>query len=383
MILSCTEFLLESLLLESDISYSNNFKKVLNRMKDPIAQKLLELEDKDYEINYNFFDTKIDSDTFITFTPDRIAQTIMQSDKEVVKYIGAKGGWLKNNLETNGKIFGILGYVPKKEEVYHPKNEEIGEIISKHKSEKTGKTWCYVKFAGGEGVYNFEKLASAKKDLKQLVFSKNRQDIRVGRAIRLLLTTAGIFVPDAEIEHFVNDFRAQLSIINDVFSRFEIVDGLDLLYWYKRDNYLHPYMGLLGDSCQAVGRKDWLEIYIDNPQTVQLVILKAEERDDKICGRALLWTLEDGRKLMDHIYTNKDSDVNVFKEFAKAKGWLQVDTNRGFYYARIKQKWYDKYPSIDNMRYFDYDTGRITNDYKAEYNELNWSQDDDYDEDDD
>lgn len=374
MILSCTEFLLESLLLESNIAYSNNFKKVLKRMKDPIAQKLLELEDKDYDVTYNFFDTKIDSDTFITFTPDRVAQTIMQSDKEVIKYVGGKGGWLKNNLETNGKIFQILGFVPKTEEVYNPKHEEIGEIISKHKSEKTGKTWCYVKFGGGEGVYNIDKLVSAKQDLKQLVFTKNRQDIRVGRAIRLLLSTAGISVPDAEIEKFVNDFRAQLSIINDVFSRFEIVEGQELLYWYKRENYLNPYMGVLGDSCQAVGRADWLEIYIDNPQTVQLVILKSEERDDKICGRALLWTLEDGRKLMDYIYTNRDSDVNVFKEFAKAKGWLQIDVDRGNYVAKIKPKWYDAYPSIDNMRYFDIETGRITNNWKSGYKELYWTQ---------
>ena len=39
-----TDFILESLLLESKVFYSNSFKKILNRVNDEIAKDLLDLE---------------------------------------------------------------------------------------------------------------------------------------------------------------------------------------------------------------------------------------------------------------------------------------------------------------------------------------------------
>ena len=51
-------FLLESqfsqLLLEAEVKYFQDFKKILNFMKSPVAQELLNLEDKDLKITTNF-----------------------------------------------------------------------------------------------------------------------------------------------------------------------------------------------------------------------------------------------------------------------------------------------------------------------------------------
>ena len=145
---------------------------------DGLSQKLIA----------NFFDVKIDNDNILTFTPDRVAQEILGDTREFVKYVGRRGGWLTNNVRTNGAIFARLGFTPATEEVFHPNNNLIGEVISEVTSEKTHKTWCYVKFPTGEGVYNREKLRTIVDDKQKIVFTKSRQEIRIGRAVRLLLT---------------------------------------------------------------------------------------------------------------------------------------------------------------------------------------------------
>ena len=379
------KLILEQLLLESNVIYSGKFKKVLSKMPDnEIAQKLIEIENKDLEVVSNFFDIKVDNETILTFTPDRVAQQILNDDKEYVLYQGRRGGWLTNDMRKNGAIFARLGFTPQTEEVFHPNNTDPGEVISRITSEKTGKTWCYVKFPTGEGVYNQEKLRAHVVDKPALVFKRSRQEIRLGRAVRLLLTAYGVPVTDAQIEGFVNDYRASFAIINDVFSRFEIVEGEQLLYWYHRNRYEFPHMGMLGGSCQAVGRRDWLQIYIDNPQTVKLLILKSENTDEKIVGRALLWTLDDGRTLMDQIYTNKDSDTRVFREYADAKGYVQINYRETFTaHLNPKPDGFGAYPSVDNMRQWNPATGQISNKSFPGSREIIWSQNDDEDEDED
>jgi hypothetical protein len=173
--------------------------------------------------------------------------------------------------------------------------------------------------------------------------------------------------------------------MNDVFSRFEIVEGDDLGFWYHRRNYEFPHQGTLGGSCQAVGNLHWLEIYIKNPQTVKLLMLKSENFDNKIIGRALLWTLDDGRQVMDSIYTSKDSDRNVFIEYGNAKGYLQMNYSDTFV-AHINPGEFDQYPSVDNMNNWDPTTGKISNRSLPGSTGIIWSEndgDEEWDEDDD
>lgn len=381
-----TDFILESLLLESNVVYSDKFKRVLNKIgnNNPIVTKLLEIENKDLNINTNFIGVKNDDDSVLTFTPDRIAQEILKSDKEAVKYNGGRGGWLTNNVVANKSIFDSLGYVPKTDKVYEPSQGEVGEVISKFKSEKSGKTWCYVKFENGEGVYNIEKFEDAKDELHKLVFTKNRQEVRIGRLIRTLLNSNKISVTDSEIEKFVNDFKGTLKVINDAFSNFQIVEGDDLGFWYHRKNYLEPNKGSLGSSCQAVGRLDWLEIYIKNPDTVKLLILKSEDNPDKIVGRSLLWKLENGEILMDRIYTMRDSDTKIFKDYAKHMGWYCIDSDEDedkTYVAYVKPMEFDRYPSVDTMNKWDPKTGKISNNSFSGSRYIEWSEDHDDDDD--
>jgi DnaJ-class molecular chaperone len=61
----------------------------------------------------------------------------------------------------------------------------------------------------------------------------------------------------------------------------------------------------------------YLDIYVDNPDQCNLVVLMSEEKEDKICARALLWTDVEGRRIMDRIYSNRTQDEQLFKDFAK------------------------------------------------------------------
>ena len=389
MITKYDDFILESLLLESEVIYSDKFRKVLSKMIDnPIAQKLFEIENNDIDVVTNFIGIKKDDDSVLTFTPDRVAQQILKSNKKAVSYIGGNGGWLTNNTEANKSIFESLGYVPKQEKVYAPKYGEVGELISKVESQKTKKVWCYVKFEDGEGVYNFDKLKDAQDDLKRLVFNSSRQEIRIGRLVRGLLTANKITgFNDSDFEKFVNDFKATYKIMNDVFSNFEIVKGDDLGFWYHRRNYLDPQKGSLGTSCQAVGRLDWLEIYIKNPETVSLLILKSEDDPDKIVGRSLLWKLEDGSTLMDRIYVMNDSDAKIFKDYAKHNEWNSIDIDNDedvyrTYVAHVKPMEFDRYPSVDTMNQWDPKTGKISNNSFPGSRMIIWSEEDDWEDDD-
>lgn len=376
-------------ILESKIVYSDRFNKVLSKIDSPISNDLKEIEAKDIDVNFNFFDISKDNENVITFTPDRIANQLISEKKHTVKYTGGNGGWLTNNPVANANIFEQLGYIPKTKEVYAPSRNEIGEIISTIKSDKTQKVWCYVRFVGGEGVYNREKLEDFNDEKNQFIFTRNRQEIRIGRIIRALLTANNITGhTDADVEKFVNQFRATIHVMNDVFSRFRIVEGDELGFWYHRKNYLDPHRGSLGSSCQAVGNLDWLEIYIKNPETVKLLILMAEDNDNKIVGRALLWKLIDGSTLMDRIYSMKDSDANIFVEYAKVNNWYSVNGGDWdkTYVAYVKPIEFDQYPSVDTMNNWDPSTGKISNKSFKGSKYIVWSEngdEDDWDDDDD
>lgn len=368
-----SDFINESLelVLESDVIFSDKFRKALTKIDHPISKALLDTENKDITTQSNYFDIDLSKNDKISFTPDRKAQEILGDTKETVRFVGSGGGWLKHS-ESNQELFDKLGYVPEGD-VYTPNSTEIGEVIKKITSETSGKTYAWIKFTDGQGVYNVEKLRSVDEKLKQ-VWSKNRQEIGVGRGVRALLKAAAVTTPsligaftDKDLELFVNLYKATIDKLNDKFSFFEEVKGSDIAYWYHYDRY-YQRSGTLGSSCMAGASKSWLEIYTANPEQVSLVIFKSQDDPDKITGRALLWTLTDGKKFMDRIYVINDSDVQLFRDYAKENGWYSKYYNNSGgnnkAYApdgsnvnldltvNLDKKDYSNYPYLDTLKYF-------------------------------
>lgn len=382
MIKKYLEFINEELeiLLESNIAYSDSFKKVLSKIDSPLSKSLLDLENKDFNTASNYFDMLLTKNDTITFIPDRKAQEILGDTKEIVRYIGNGGGFLRH-VESNAKLFAKLGYEPKEKEPYRANAADIGEVIAKVTSDQSGKTYAWVKFKRdgeekGEAVYNVDKLAAVDNRQKE-VWVKNRQEMKVGRAIRALLRSAGAEFNEKEIETFVNSYKMTIDKLNDRFSYFEEVKGDDIAHWYFYEHY-YERKGTIGNSCMSNVPSEWFDIYTSNPNQVNLVILKSQTDDTKITGRALLWTLPDGKKFMDRIYTINDSDVNLFRDYAKENGWYYKFHNSstdlalavgpddkkvdlGTISIILDKKYYDNFPYLDTLKYFTSGSGLLSN----------------------
>lgn len=363
MINKYSDFILESLLLESNVIFSNSFKKILSNINNKIAKEILDMENKDYPVRNNFFDISKDKNDTITFITDAKAKEI--GYKKQYAYIGDGGGRLTAS-STNNRIFNVLGY-PEGKTSYRPTRGEIGTEVSSMVS-STGKKWIYLKFENNEeGVYNLEKLREVNNDE---YWSKNRQEIRVGRLVRALLPLTKYKFTDKDVEDFVNLYKAEIDKANNIFINMEIVKGDKIAYWYNMDNYLSKNSGTLGNSCMRYEEcEDYFQIYIENPDVCSLLILKTDEDEDdiKIKGRALVWTLMDGKIFMDRVYTNRDSDVNLFNEYASKMGWYKRET--GHYMpshaispsgnrekvdlvVKVGKSSYEYYPYLDTLKYF-------------------------------
>ena len=70
--------------------------------------------------------------------------------------------------------------------------------------------------------------------------------------------------------------------------------------------------------------RSWLQIYTDNPDVCQLLILKDDDQQDKIKGRALVWKLSfpADTTYVDRIYTHDDSDLELFKQYIAQQGLM-------------------------------------------------------------
>lgn len=369
-------------LLESDVVYSDKFRKVISNIQSPISSKLLEIENKDLPVRSNYFDILKDKNDTITFLPDRKAQEILKDNsKEMVSFRG-DGGWLTHNITENGAIFDLLGYKPQADAPYKPQSSDIGEVVKKIVSPTSGKTWVWVKFQNGEGVYNQQKLTVVD-DSSAKLWGRGRQEIGVGRGIRALLSSTGEKIVDKELEEFVNLYKSAIDKLNDKFFFFEEVKGNDIGYWYNSDNY-YVRSGQLGSSCMASVDSNYFDIYMSNPDRISLIIYKCPDNPDTILGRALLWTLNDGKKFMDRIYTSNDSDIQLFRQYAKENGWYykyhnsSTDSGQAFdpegntvrldLTVNIRKGYYKRYPYLDTLKYWSPDSGIISNNsHKGEY----------------
>jgi hypothetical protein len=370
------DFINESveLILESDVVYSKMFRTALTKIDNPISKILLDVENKDLPVASNYFDLASGKNDTLSVIPDRKAKEILEDTKEMVRFTGSGGGWLKHS-DANKSIFQQLGYEPEGD-AYQPNSIAIGEVISKMTSQTSGKVWCYVKFPEGKGVYNQEKLRVVDERLKE-VWSKNRQEVRIGRAIRALLTVAGENVLDKDLEVFVNQWKATVDKMNDRFQYFDVVDGEDIGHWYHYSNYKERN-GSLGSSCMSNVNSNYFDIYIKNVDVCKLIILRSIEDDSLIVGRALLWTLSDGKKFVDRIYTIQDSDVQLFRDYAKENGWYTKQYNSSSDSGRaiapdgtlvdlrtitvdIISGMYEAYPYLDTLKYFKPREGTLSN----------------------
>lgn len=210
-------------------------------------------------------------------------------------------------------------------------------------------------------------------------YTKYRSTIKFGRLLVSLFDTAKIEYKPYDIEILVNKFKSILDEYNK-FDLFDIVSGEDILKWYHYTTNLNhgkrplEGKGSLGHSCS--GHAINLELYRDNPDKIKLVILYSDNTKLKIIGRALLWELEDGLKIMDRVYVENDSDYFLFKKYAVVNKFWRRSHNTKFeanfitsdevtidkeVRIPIKNIEYFGYPFLDTMKFFNKNENYLTN----------------------
>lgn len=155
-----------------------------------------------------------------------------------------------------------------------------------------------------------QRMISASED----PFTKNGNVAKVGRLVRQLLISNDVKVTDQDIELFVNDYKnAWDKRLNPKKNNLQFVSGEDIRSWYLEKKYVSGG-GQLNNSCMRYERcQPYLDIYVKNPEVCKMVILVNDE--DELLARALFWTLNDGRYLLDRIYSRFDADVNKIRDF--------------------------------------------------------------------
>jgi len=377
MFIKYNEFLFESIINESVLVYSDKFKKLINEIDSPVAKALSDLESKDFDLTNNYID--LQDKEHISFILDRGAKQIEDNSKKFVTYTGGSG-FLKH-VDSNFNIFKELQYEPVGDKTYHPTNGERGEVLNRATSNKTGKVYLRVQFPGGISIINQNNVVYD--DVAKLAFSQNRQPIRIGRGIRAILNSAKLKFTDSEIEQFVNKFKSEWDKMNDIFRLFDLVEGDDIAFWYNSENYKLSNQGQLGNSCMRYEQcQGYFGIYIENPDKCKLLILRDQDDDKKIKGRAIIWYLDSPEIIfMDRIYTNYDSDIDLFRQYALEKDWYYKEYNGSSSHTTIINKSgkitpdvlsvnleserdsnYGAYPYLDTLKYFHYLTGLLTTD---------------------
>lgn len=232
----------------------------------------------------------------------------------------------------------------------------------------------------------FNKYVTAEEDMCDIqdfvkgyigVWNTNRVEIKIGKLIKKLNDK----LTDKQIENFVNKYKALYrSSKNPIL---DLVSGEEISYWYNHDNYsltpedkTKPGVGTLGKSCMRYG-SNFFDLYSKNPEVCQLLVLQST--DKKLIGRALVWTLDDGRIYMDRIYTHFDSDVYIFRKYAQDSGWLtHFEYSNGFkkiehHNIKLKNINFDKYPFLDSFPFLNTIDGTISSTYtRALRDKIKW-----------
>jgi hypothetical protein len=327
------DLLFESLINETYVYFVKDFKDVLNKLskQSEIAKDLIDLEYKDVKNDMTFISLS-DREGYIS------GSTLRNLKKNVEKSFT---DWAKSMKLSDEHTQSVLNTLINKIEKGEITQTDVNHLFKEY-------------------------------DLG----TKSRNDVKLGRLINALLP--GKYTPK-DIEEFTNKFKASLSKQGEYF---EEVFGEDINHWYNADNY-KEMSGQLGNSCMA--RKSGLfGIYTENPDVCKLLILV---EDDKLIGRALVWKLnsisiygkypDQNSWFMDRQYTNKDSDVEKFKNYAKEKGWIYKSSNNHHSFTNVtiegeeknatltvevKAKNYGRYPYMDTFRRFDPNEGTLYND---------------------
>jgi hypothetical protein len=367
------------LILEANIIYSKKFREIIDQIDSPIARELNSFYLNNKDIDRNYIDITTKDDTVLFRLQDKLnkAESTLINTGFVYDNLSKKVFKEKSNIRWEEPYNGIKGHVVKDislEEIIEINSG--GEGIWRYMYENSQFLVLFEYEINDQKYFCFVNKSAVKTNLDNVP----KTEIGVGRFVRAFLNKLGKSINDKELEDFVDKFKKIRQLDMNALDRFKIISGEDIRKYYSFDTY-EKNAGSLGGSCMKYAEcQDYLDIYVDNPDTIQMIIFMSD-KEGLISGRALLWTDNKGRKIMDRIYIIRTSDIHLFKEYAIVnnfynkteqdyKDYTPFELNGkelskvdNIITVKVKDKDYQKYPYMDTLKYFLPERGIISNNY--------------------
>jgi hypothetical protein len=139
-----------------------------------------------------------------------------------------------------------------------------------------------------------------------------RQEMKPAKLARkLLIEDRNADLDATDFEKFANAVKSYVSVLGDDDGngkniQFKLVTGEDIRYYYYYEHY-STLMGkdsnLWGSCMRNEDCQEYFDIYTENAEVCALLV--ALDKDEKVLGRALVWTFTDGKRGMDTIYAHE------------------------------------------------------------------------------
>ena len=230
-------------------------------------------------------------------------------------------------------------------------DKELGDPESKNQGKLKGQL---------EEDY-INKIWRIKQNYDHPAWKDQRTELGIGRFATKIAQSNGKNFTPVQINTFVDKFKAYRDFQTTKKEKFEIVSGEDIRKWYDEDTYEDPEYHL-SNSCMRYERcQDYLDIYVENPNQVTMVIMKGTD-PNKIIGRALIWKLTDGNYYLDRPYANNDEDINLFKEWGRSKGYQVYGANYNHKEVKLDKADFSYYPYMDTFKYLNRDEKTLSTD---------------------
>jgi hypothetical protein len=367
MISKYSEFILESqiynLILEGKMVFSSDFIEILDTLStsgdaevEDLSSLIRGYMNIDVAIDSNCIDVS-DKQGMISFVPDDKV-----SEEDLIYKIKPTVDLLDYNSNDPHSLFTELDIPGEGLINIHPRSLTFNrwKIIKKQNLDTYNNlTFYYLQDVDTPSRFIVIYYAKAAQPLIPIGTTSNRKgDVKLGRFINKFLSAIGKNFNAATIERLVNMYQAEVLLKKNALNYFKVVEGEDIRKWYHENMYESSNGGQLANSCMRYPKcQDFLDIYTENPQVCKLLIFTPNE--GKLSGRALLWTLENGKKYMDRIYTNKDSYDNLFLKWANENGYTKgIEASS---VVKVNTKDYELYPYMDTFIYYDADEGKLSN----------------------
>lgn len=387
--------ILEQLLLESKLEFSKEFSQVLYLMGDnKFAKILLDTfrsgEDKNFTLNYVHI---TDKDDYLEYIPQSKADRLLSVPIYKIRNVSNLLSFNRvDGRYKNQPMFDELGFDPRLEpNLDKPTKGQMCKIISRHQSPRSGKEYALIELLdtttfrpiGTKRVINVEGLEEYVQSTTR-PWKEQRSEFRVAKLAKSILDTLGVSYTEPEVADFAQKYKAAWETFRSGFMKFDVVEGDKIAFWYKSNNY-YRNSGTIGNSCMKEKGSDYFNIYSKNPDVCKMVILyddfgsvtNGKYTSNKIVGRAILWTLVDGKIFMDRIYGTEDAVIDKFKNFASSQGWFHKthqdrdvstyitgpDGQRITQELRVQAKKcsFSRYPYMDTLCYIDRSSNIISN----------------------